>query len=113
MITDFKWNFGDGKTAETVIGFTSHTYAKFGIYTVTLTVENSGGGEDQVSVNIVVNGAPVLDLLFQKMSRLVSQPYSTRQQVTTQRVRNCYIHGTWIGLKTQIMTAITETMQMQ
>ena len=62
VITDFKWNFGDGKTAETVIGFTSHTYAKFGIYTVTLTVENSGGGEDQVSVNIVVNGAPVLDL---------------------------------------------------
>ncbi len=62
VITGFKWNFGDGKTAETVIGFTSHTYAKFGIYTVTLTVENSGGGEDQVSVNIVVNGAPVLDL---------------------------------------------------
>ncbi|MBA87285.1 MAG: hypothetical protein CMB29_04385 [Euryarchaeota archaeon] len=62
VVTDFKWNFGDGKTAETVIGFTSHTYDRFGVYTVTLTVENSGGGEDQISVNIVVNGAPVLDL---------------------------------------------------
>ncbi|DAC31451.1 MAG TPA: PKD domain-containing protein, partial [Candidatus Poseidoniaceae archaeon] len=44
VVTDFKWNFGDGKTAETVIGFTSHTYDRFGVYTVTLTVENSGGG---------------------------------------------------------------------
>ena len=31
-------------------------------FIVTLTVENSGGGEDEISVNIVVNGAPILDL---------------------------------------------------
>jgi len=62
VITDFEWDFGDGKTAKTVIGFTSHTYEKFGIYTVTLTVKNSGGGEDDISTNIVVNGAPVLNL---------------------------------------------------
>jgi len=62
VITDFEWDFGDGKTAKTVIGFTSHTYEKFGIYTATLTVKNSGGGEDQISTNIVVNGAPILNL---------------------------------------------------
>ncbi len=62
VITDFEWDFGDGKTAKTVIGFTSHTYEKFGIYTVTLIVKNSGGGQDEISTNIVVNGAPVLNL---------------------------------------------------
>ena len=62
VITDFEWDFGDGKTAKTVIGFTSHTYEKFGIYTVSLTVKNSGGGEDEITASIVVNGAPVLNL---------------------------------------------------
>ena len=62
VITDFEWDFGDGKSASTVIGFTSHTYEKFGVYTVKLTVKNSGGGEDQITANIVVNGAPVLNL---------------------------------------------------
>ena len=62
VITDYEWDFGDGKTAKTVIGFTSHTYEKFGVYTVTLTVKNTGGGEDDLSTNIVVNGAPVMNL---------------------------------------------------
>tara|TARA_Y100001935_G_scaffold230867_1_gene211510 strand:- start:3312 stop:4478 length:1167 start_codon:yes stop_codon:yes gene_type:complete len=62
VITDYEWDFGDGKTAKTVIGFTSHTYEKFGVYTVTLTVKNTGGGEDDISTNIVVNGAPVMNL---------------------------------------------------
>tara|TARA_B100001287_G_scaffold270918_1_gene270374 strand:+ start:815 stop:1981 length:1167 start_codon:yes stop_codon:yes gene_type:complete len=62
VITDYEWDFGDGKTAKTVIGFTSHTYEKFGVYTVTLTVKNTGGGEDDMSTNIVVNGAPVMNL---------------------------------------------------
>ena len=59
VITDFEWDFGDGKTAKTVIGFTSHTYEKFGIYTVSLTVKNSGGGEDEITASIVVNGGIV------------------------------------------------------
>ena len=62
VITDFEWDFGNGQTSDTVVGFTSFTYERFGVYTVTLTVKNSVGGEDQVTSTIVVNGAPVLNL---------------------------------------------------
>lgn len=62
VVTGFEWNFGNGQKAETVVGFTSHTYEEFGVYTVTLTVVNSQGGEDEISTTIVVNGAPVLNL---------------------------------------------------
>ena len=62
VVTGFEWDFGNGQKAETVVGFTSHTYDSFGVYTVTLTVSNSQGGEDDISTTIVVNGAPVLNL---------------------------------------------------
>ncbi len=62
VITGFKWDFGDGQKAETVIGFTTYTYETFGVYTVTLTVENSVGGQDEISTSISVNGAPVMNL---------------------------------------------------
>ena len=62
VVTGFEWDFGNGQKAETVVGFTSHTYDSFGVYTVTLTVVNSQGGEDGISTTIVVNGAPVLNL---------------------------------------------------
>ncbi len=62
VITDFEWDFGDGQKAETVVGFTSYTYDSFGVYTITLTVRNSQGGQDEISTSIIVNGAPVLNL---------------------------------------------------
>ena len=62
VVTGFEWDFGNGQKAETVVGFTSHTYDSFGVYTVTLTVSNSQGGEDDISTTIVVNGASVLNL---------------------------------------------------
>ena len=62
VITDFEWDFGDGQKAETVIGFTSYTYETFGVYTITLIVRNSQGGQDEISTSINVNGAPVLNL---------------------------------------------------
>jgi PKD repeat protein len=62
VVTGFKWDFGDGQKAETVIGLTTYTYDTFGVYTVTLTVENSLGGQDEISTSISVNGAPVLNL---------------------------------------------------
>ena len=64
VLTEYIWDFGDGTTATTVIGFTSHRYTAFGIYTVSVTVVNDQGGEDESSSLVTVNGAPniVLDV---------------------------------------------------
>ena len=62
VITAYSWDFGDGTTAETVIGFTSHTYLAYGQYTVRITVTNDQGGTDDAIATIVVNGAPIIEL---------------------------------------------------
>ena len=69
VITDFQWDFGDGQTAETTTGFTSHRYSTFGIFTVELTVINSQGGADTATTTINVNGAPVLNLTYPESIR--------------------------------------------
>ncbi len=69
VITEYRWDFGDGEKRETVTGFTSHTYNMFGAYTVTLTVENDQGGVDDTTVVVVVNGAPVIDLKYPENPR--------------------------------------------
>ena len=62
LITNYKWDFGDGNLAETVVGFTSHGYPEFGVYMVRLTVVNDQGGEDDSTATISVNGAPKMNL---------------------------------------------------
>ncbi|MEL0312321.1 MAG: PKD domain-containing protein [Candidatus Poseidoniales archaeon] len=62
VITKYEWDFGDGTTAETVIGFTSHTYLAYGQYTVRITVTNDQGGTDDAIATVVVNGAPVVNI---------------------------------------------------
>ncbi len=69
IITEYRWDFGDGEKRETISGFTSHTYKMFGAYTVTLTVENDQGGVDDTSAVVVVNGAPVIDLKYPESPR--------------------------------------------
>lgn len=69
VITEYRWDFGDGEKRETVTGFTSHTYKVFGAYTVTLTVENDQGGIDDTVAVVVVNGAPVIDLKYPENPR--------------------------------------------
>lgn len=69
IITEYRWDFGDGEKRETITGFTSHTYKMFGAYTVTLTVENDQGGIDDTSAVVVVNGAPVIDLKYPENPR--------------------------------------------
>ena len=69
IITEYRWDFGDGEKRETVTGFTSHTYEMFGVYTVTLAVENDQGGVDDTSSVVVVNGAPVIDLKYPENPR--------------------------------------------
>ena len=69
VITGFKWDFGDGTSAETVIGYTSHQYTEYGIYNVRVTVTNDQGGEDVSTATIEVNGAPVLNLTIPELVR--------------------------------------------
>ena len=69
IITEYRWDFGDGEKRETVTGFTSHTYKMFGAYTATLTVVNDQGGVDDTSAVVVVNGAPVIDLKYPENPR--------------------------------------------
>lgn len=69
IITEYRWDFGDGEKRNTVTGFTSHTYGMFGAYTVTLTVENDQGGVDDTSAVVIVNGAPVIDLTYPENPR--------------------------------------------
>jgi len=69
VITEDRWDFGDGEKRETVTGFTSHTYKTFGAYTVTLTVENDQGGVDDTIAVVIVNGAPVINLKYPENPR--------------------------------------------
>ncbi len=62
VITNYAWDFGDGTTAETIVGFTSHTYLSFGQYTVRITVTNDQGGTDDAIATIIVNGAPSINI---------------------------------------------------
>lgn len=62
VITGYVWDFGDGTTAETVVGFTSHSYLRYGQYTVRLTVTNDQGGTDDAIASIIVNGAPTINI---------------------------------------------------
>ncbi|RZU74295.1 concanavalin A-like lectin/glucanase superfamily protein [Micromonospora kangleipakensis] len=59
-IQDYRWDFGDGSTADTVsVPTTSHTYATAGTYPVTLTVTDDRGATGTVTVEVTV--APVAE----------------------------------------------------
>ncbi|MCH1540979.1 MAG: PKD domain-containing protein [Candidatus Poseidonia sp.] len=62
IITNYLWDFGDGTTAETIVGFTSHSYPNHGQYTIRLTVTNDQGGSDDAIATIMVNGAPSINI---------------------------------------------------
>ena len=62
VITLFTWDFGDGNSEETLVGFTSHRYNDWGQYEISVTVENDKGGTDTVTSAVSVNGVPVLGL---------------------------------------------------
>jgi PKD repeat protein len=62
IISEFKWDFGDGIESTTIAGFTSHQFLRAGQFNVRLTVTNDQGGTDSSSVMVRVNGAPVINL---------------------------------------------------
>ena len=69
VITTYQWDFGDGQASETVSGFTSHTYASFGVFNAQLTITNDQGGTDDITTIVFVNGAPQLNLTFPESIR--------------------------------------------
>lgn len=54
--TDYLWDFGDGNTSTDANP--THTYAANGTYTVTLTVSNSIGSDDEVKTNYITIATP-------------------------------------------------------
>ena len=40
VITEYRWNFGDGQRTDTVQGYTSHTFTEAGIYEISVKVVN-------------------------------------------------------------------------
>ena len=69
VLTTYAWDFGDGTTAETIVGYTSHSYLTYGQYTVRLTVTNDQGGTDDAIATVVVNGAPNINISMPKTVR--------------------------------------------
>ena len=62
LISEFKWDFGDGTKSTTLAGFTSHQFLEAGQFNVRLTVTNDQGGTDSTTAMVRVNGAPILNL---------------------------------------------------
>ena len=62
VISEYRWNFGDGISLTTISGYTSHLYEDNGVFLVELVVVNDQGGEDSATTTINVNGAPILNL---------------------------------------------------
>jgi uncharacterized delta-60 repeat protein len=74
-VSGYSWSFGDGASAT---GATpSHTYAKAGSYTVTLTATGADGATDSVSHTVTVaNRLPVASIAAAPSSPLTGEPVS-------------------------------------
>ncbi|MEL7529965.1 MAG: PKD domain-containing protein [Bacteroidota bacterium] len=59
VITGYSWNFGDSNTATGTN--TSHTYAGYGYYNVTLSVVSDAGCTDDFTRTVFVNPNPIAD----------------------------------------------------
>lgn len=60
-IVSYAWNLGDGQTGNSLT--LSHTYARFGTYTVTLRVQDNRSAEDAATDKVVVLAIPEGQLL--------------------------------------------------
>lgn len=58
-IVSWQWNFGDGTTSEKKV--VNHSFAKPGIYNVTLTITDDDGASSHYTMKITVNGKATPD----------------------------------------------------
>jgi PKD repeat protein len=74
-INDYKWNFGDGNSAETgSTATTGHAYSAPGSYTVTLTVTDTNGHMSSVSHAVEVVGVPSAAFTINTTSPVIGLP---------------------------------------
>ena len=64
VITEYKWDLGDGNIITTMIPSIDYTYAASSTYTITLSVKDSMGASSSISQNIttIENQAPVANI---------------------------------------------------
>ncbi len=65
-ITNYQWSWFDGTGNTGGIGATNpvHTFTASGTHTVQLVVTNSLGCKDSITQNVIVNGLPITDFIF-------------------------------------------------
>lgn len=61
-VETYNWNFGDGGTS--ILESPNHSYATFGIYTVTLTIVNSNGCIHSVAKQVTIHPNPIAEFAF-------------------------------------------------
>lgn len=72
-ITNFAWAFGDGSTSQS-FGTSSHEYTSPGVYPATLTVMNSQGEENSLTITVTVeNTPPVANCRFSSDAPLIGE----------------------------------------
>jgi len=83
------WDFGDGSTASEQN--VSHTYTSAGNYTVTLTVSNAGGSDEEVKAEcITVTGPPVSepDLFVSALTINAGEIFANEANTISAKVEN-------------------------
>lgn len=92
-IVSFSWNFGDGGTSS--LSSPAHTYASYGMYSVTLTVVNSNGCNHSVMKLVTVIPKPVAEFSFPATNCIGSPVAFTNQSYIPAGVPSYITQSVW------------------
>lgn len=110
-IASYRWDFGDGTSANGATA--THTYTQAGTYTATLTVTDNAGGANTSSVSLQVSPVPLLAIKVQSIALSIT---STRSILGTVQITDSYgspvanalVAGSWTGSVTGNTSAMTD-----